>query len=392
MNAALPADGPTLAREISALSRQYASASEEARTLAPELVQALWNGGLMQWMNPREAGGQEPSFREMIDTWQEMAWQDGSFGWIGIANLPSAAFAAAYLPDAGFAEVFGTRGNRVTLGGQFAPNGLGTRVDGGYRVSGAWNFGSGTGHAEYVVAGFIPMVDGQMPMADNGLPEMLVAVLPREQITFTDGWHVQGLKGTGSYDYNLQDVFVPEARVFPLFTREPQRGASVAYRFGIMPVTAAGHAAWALGVARSCLDDVRELAQSKIRMGDMTTLAHKPTFQRGLAHHEGMWRAARVLVTDTFGRMEDAVNAGAGVTPAMRAEMRVAATYATEACREVVQWAHLSAGTTAIREGSRLERAFRDMYTGTQHAFISEKTYIDAAQVMLGVAADSPAL
>jgi alkylation response protein AidB-like acyl-CoA dehydrogenase len=70
----------------------------------------------------------------------------------------------------------------------------------------------------------------------------------------------------------------------------------------------------------------------------------------------------------------------------------VAATYATEACREVVQWAHLSAGTTAIREGSRLERAFRDMYTGTQHAFISEKTYIDAAQVMLGVAADSPAL
>jgi alkylation response protein AidB-like acyl-CoA dehydrogenase len=243
-----------------------------------------------------------------------------------------------------------------------------------------------------VVAGFIPMVDGQMPMAENGLPEMFVAVLPREEITFTDGWHVQGLKGTGSYDYNLQEVFVPDHRVFPLFTRSPLRGESVAYRFGIMPVTAAGHAAWALGVARSCLDDVRELAQSKIRMGDMTTLAHKPTFQRGLAHHEGMWRAARLLVTDTFGRLEDAVAAGAEVTPAMRAEMRVAATYATEACREVVQWAHLSAGTTAIREGSRLERAFRDMYTGTQHAFISEKTYIDAAQVMLGVAADSPAL
>ena len=392
MNAALPADGPTLARAMSALSRQFASASEQARTLAPELVGELWSSGLMQWMNPREAGGQEPSFREMIDTWQEMATQDGSFGWIGIANLPSAAFAAAYLPEAGFAEVFGAHGNHVTLGGQFAPNGLGTRVEGGYRVSGAWNFGSGTGHSEYVVAGFIPMVDGQMPMADNGLPEMFVAVLPREEITFTDGWHVQGLKGTGSYDYNLQEVFVPDHRVFPLFTRAPVRGESVAYRFGIMPVTAAGHAAWALGVARSCLDDVRELAQSKIRMGDMTTLAHKPTFQRGLAHHEGMWRAARLLVTDTFGRLEDAVAAGAEVTPAMRAEMRVAATYATEACREVVQWAHLSAGTTAIREGSRLERAFRDMYTGTQHAFISEKTYIDAAQVMLGVAADSPAL
>jgi alkylation response protein AidB-like acyl-CoA dehydrogenase len=66
--------------------------------------------------------------------------------------------------------------------------------------------------------------------------------------------------------------------------------------------------------------------------------------------------------------------------------MRIAATYATEACREVAQWAHLAAGTTAIREGSRLERAFRDLYTGTQHAFISEKTYIDSAQIKLGLA------
>jgi alkylation response protein AidB-like acyl-CoA dehydrogenase len=74
----------------------------------------------------------------------------------------------------------------------------------------------------------------------------------------------------------------------------------------------------------------------------------------------------------------------------MRADMRVAATYATEAAREVAQWAHLAAGTNAIREGSRLERAFRDLYTGTQHAFISEKTYIDSAQIWLGLADDLP--
>ncbi len=75
---------------------------------------------------------------------------------------------------------------------------------------------------------------------------------------------------------------------------------------------------------------------------------------------------------------------GGDLTPAMRADMRVAATYATEASREIVQWAHLAAGTSAIREGSRLERAFRDMYTGTQHVFIGEKTYTDAAQIRLG--------
>ena len=391
MNAPFSPDGLAMARALRDTVNQQAAACEQARTLVPELVQALWEGGLMQWMNPREAGGREPGFRELIDTWQEMAWQDGSFGWIGIANLPSAAFAAAYLPEAGFQEVFAANGNRVTLGGQFAPNGVGNRVEGGYRVSGAWNFGSGSGHSEFVVGGFIPMVDGQMQMAEGGMPVMLVAVFPREQINFTDGWFVQGLKGTGSFDYNVQDVFVPDARVFPLFSRDAQRGGAV-YRFGVMPIVAAGHAAWALGVARSLLDDVRQLAQSRIRMGDMTTLAHKTTFQRGLSHHEGMWRAARLLVTETFVRMEEAVTTGAELTPAMRAEMRVAATYATEACREVAQWVHLVAGTTAIREGSRLERAFRDMYTGTQHTFIGEKTYTDAAQIMLGLIPDSAGL
>jgi len=391
MSAAARLDGPAMARSIRDVVSANATACEEARTLTPAVVTALWDSGLMQFMNPFCAGGHEPSFRELIDTWQELAWQDGSVGWIGIANLPSIAFAAAYLPDEGYREVFTTHGNRSALGGQFAPNGLGQRVDGGYRLSGSWNFGSGTGHSNFVIGGFIPMHGSEMQMGEYAMPLMMVAVIPREQVNFTDGWFVQGLKGTGSFDYNVQDVFVPDHRVFPLFTRAPLRGGPL-YRFGVMPITAAGHAAWALGVARSALDDVRTLALEKVRMGDLSTLAHKPTFQRNLAHHEGMWRAARLLITETFSAMDTSVSAGAEVTPAMRADMRVAATYATEACREIVQWAHLAAGTTAIREGNRLERAFRDMYTGTQHAFIGEKTYTDSAQVMLGLIPDSPAL
>jgi len=99
-------------------------------------------------------------------------------------------------------------------------------------------------------------------------------------------------------------------------------------------------------------------------------------------------RAARLLVVTTFGDVERSVQAGEELTPTQRADMRVAATYATEASREIVQWAHLAAGTTAIREGSRMERAFRDMYTGTQHVFIGEKTYTDAAQIAMGMVED----
>ncbi len=221
---------------------------------------------------------------------------------------------------------------------------------------------------------------------------MRVATVARADVTFTDGWYVQGLKGTGSYDGNAADPFVPQCRTFALFARHPRRGSSPATRMGLMPVTAAGHASWALGVAKSMLDDVEELAATKFRMSDMASLASRPTFQKGLAHYVAAWRAARLLVLDSFTRAEEAVAAGEDLTPMMRADMRAAAVYATDVARAATEWAHLVAGTSSIREGSRLERAFRDIYTGTQHAFISEKVAIDAAQIWLGLIDDQPGL
>ncbi|OBI40140.1 acyl-CoA dehydrogenase [Mycobacterium kyorinense] len=378
-----------LAKGMCELVRAEAAESERNRTLTAPIVDEMWASGLMSAFGPVAAGGVEPSFADMIETWIEMAWQDGSFGWVGIANLPSTFAAAAYLPDDGFAEVFTAHDNRVTMGGQFFPNGQGVAVDGGYRVTGSWNFGSGIGHSQYVAAGFLPMDNGEMRWVSDGVPDMQVAVIPREDITFNDGWHVQGLKGTGSYDYSTQDVFVPHRRTFPLFRREPYRGSSPATRMGLMSVTAAGHASWALGVAKSMLDDVAELAATKYRMSDMgQSLASRPTFQKGLAHHVAAWRAARLLVLDAFTTAEASVASGQDLSPALRADMRVAAVYATDTARSCAEWAHLVAGTTAIREGSRLERAFRDMYTGTQHAFISEKVAIDAAQIWLGIIED----
>ncbi|OBK71879.1 acyl-CoA dehydrogenase family protein [Mycobacterium sp. 1274761.0] len=377
-----------LARGMRDMVQSEAAESERQRTLTPAIVEAMWSSGLLSAFNPRPAGGVEPSFAEMIETWMEMAWQDGSFGWVGIANMPSSFAAAAYLPDDGFAEVFTAHDNRVTMGGQYFPNGQGAAVDGGYRLSGSWSFGSGIGHSQYVAAGFFPMDDGQMRWVSEGVPDMQVAVVPREEISFNDGWFVQGLKGTGSYDYSADDVFVPARRTFALFSREPMRGHSPATRMGLMPVTAAGHASWALGVAKSMLDDVQELAATKYRMSDMASLASRPTFQKGLARHVSAWRAARLLVLQAFTTVESAVATGEELTPTLRADMRAAAVYATDVARGCAEWAHLVAGTSSIREGSRLERAFRDIYTGTQHAFISEKVAIDVAQIWLGIIDD----
>lgn len=374
------------ARSIRPTLEAEAGPSEAARTLTPPAVDALWESGLMTYLNPREAGGDEPQLAAMIDTWIELASADGAAGWIGIANLPTAMAAALHLPDEGFEEVFGS-GHRITSAGQLFPNGMGTVVDGGFEVTGSWNFGSGVGHSPVISAGFMQVVDGE-PLID--LDRLLVAVIDAADVELTDGWHVQGLCGTGSYDYEVDSVFVPEHRTYQLFTRTPRRGSAPLHRLGILPVVAAGHGSWALGVARSMLDDVATLAKEKVRMSDMETLALRQTFQRNLSHHSGMWRAARAGLIEACNTVETAVAAGTDLTPAMRADLRIAATYATEASREITQWAHLAAGTSAIRTGSRLERAFRDMYTGSQHAFISEKTYIDAAQIHLGLVEDLP--
>ncbi|HKA16298.1 MAG TPA: acyl-CoA dehydrogenase family protein [Myxococcota bacterium] len=381
------ADGPSKVRAVADVAAAEAAASERARTLTPRLVEAMWEAGLMSHMNPAEARGTEPGFRDMIETWIAMAAIDGSFGWTGLANFSATAASAAYLPEAGFAEVFG-RGACVVVAGQYAPNGQGAFVDGGIRLTGNYSFGSGTGHSAYIAAGYLPIRDGELQWEAPGVPELRVAIVPRTEVTFTDGWHVQGLKGTGSYDYQLRDLFVPAHRTYALFATEPHRGRSPAFRMGLMPITAAGHAAWALGVAKSMLDDVEQLAATKVRMGDLATLANRASFQQGLAHHAAMWRAARLLVLDAFEGAERAVAAREALTPVMRADLRVAAVYATHAARVVGEWAHLAAGTTAIREGSRLERAFRDLYTGTQHVFINEKVAAEAAQVWLGLVAD----
>lgn len=382
----LDMSGPDAARGLRETSLTEAAASEVARTLTEPMVDALWGSGLMTFLNVPEAGGSQPSFAEVMETWLELAWQDGSLGWIGIANFPSAMAASAYLTDEGFDEVFGDKLVRTTVGGQFFPNGRGIDMGDSYVVTGSWNFGSGTGHSRYVAAGFLPVVDGEATF------DIQAAIIPREEIRFLDGWNVQGLRGTGSYDYAVDELVVPKSRCFPLFKKEPERGTSPLFKMGLMPITAAGHACWVLGVARSMLDDIAELAQTKSRMSDMEPLVRRATFQRNFAHHTGMWRAARAGVFEAFTEAERLVLAGEPLSVQVRADMRIAANYATEASREVAQWAHLAAGTTAIRDGSRLERAFRDVYTGTQHAFISEKVYIDSAQVLLGLVDEHPGL
>jgi alkylation response protein AidB-like acyl-CoA dehydrogenase len=378
------------ARAVAPILAANAQRAEDERTLPPESVEALAEADLFRLALPCELGGEEADFATAIAVWEEVSRADGSAGWTLMANGSGAAAASAYLSDDAVAKIFGGD-EAATVGGQFAPRGTGLREGEGYRVTGSYSFGSGSAHSRYVSAGFIPLENGGPRMLENGLPDMRVGFVPREQVEFSDGWHVMGLQGTGSFDYEVRGLLIPDGFHFPLFGREPRRGGETfraVFRLNMMPMTGAGHAAFALGVGRRALDEIRAIATTRQRMGDPTPLAGRLTFQKEFVQAEAKLRAARLLVLDAFAELLATSRRGATETAEQRALVRAATTFATDAAREACDFAHLRAGTVAIRDGSVLQRCFRDIHTGSQHAFIGEKVYTDSATVLLGTVTD----
>ena len=384
------ADTAQRAHEMAEVVEAAAQDAEQQRSLTPEVVEALKQTGLLALCLPEAfRGGPAARFTDMLTAWEETARQDASTGWTHMANCTATAFCAAYLPGDAARSIFANGKGNIVVGGQFFPNGTASEEAGGYRLSGNWRFGSGTGHSDFIAAGFLLMRDGAPVMLDEIMPDMRVAVLPREQVDFKDGWHVMGLKGTGSFDYAVEALFVPEDMTFALQTREPNDLGGALFKLGVMTITAAGHAAFALGVGRRALDEVREMATTRQRMSDATPLAQRVTFQKDLGIHEAAMRAARCFVFSAFDAIERALDEGREVTTSMRADVRLATTHATEVAAKACDFAQRYAGSEAIRDGSVIERCFRDVHTATQHAFVSENTYIEAAKAMLGIS-DNP--
>jgi alkylation response protein AidB-like acyl-CoA dehydrogenase len=378
------------AREIAPLLEARAAQAERERTLPAETVAALAKAGVFRACLPPALGGEAAEFAECIEAFEAVSRADGSAGWTAMANATAAGAVAHFLPFEAARSIFGDD-PAATVGGQFAPRGTGVRDAGGWHVTGSYSFGSGTAHSGFVAAGFVPLEDGKPILEPNGLPRMLAAIVPRARVAFLDNWHVMGLRGTGSYDYELRGVHVPDDFAFRLFEDRPRHESAV-YRMGMMPITAAGHAAWALGVGRRALDEVRGMAHEKTRMGHATPLAGRMTFQRGLAAAEAKLRAARLYVFDAFGAALATSRRGDPVGIEQRAQLRLATCHATDVAREVADFAHDAAGTVAIRDGSPLQRAFLDAHTGSLHAFINERVAIECAEVMLGLRSEVPGL
>ena len=378
------------ARAVSPIVAAEALASERAGYLTEKAVDAMARAGLMGLVVPQALGGAEQGVETQLAVWEEVSRGDGSAGWCLMATATASSFAGAFCAPEAAHEMFAS-GPWVGHAGQFAPRGQGVAEEGGFQVTGDYSFGSGAAYSAYIAAGFIPLYDGQPKIEPSGLPEMRVAMLPRDRVLFRGNWHVAGLQGTGSFDYGVQQQHVDAGYTFSLFDKEPLTGGDL-YRMGIFPITAAGHAGWALGVGRHALDEIRKLSHTKTRMAAETTVSGDTRFQYELARAEAKLRSARAFVFEAFGDIERSVLAGDPPSLEQRALVRTSTTYCTEIAAEVADFAYRFAGTDSLRLPSDLQRAWRDIHAGTQHIFVADRTYLDAAQVFLGIAPEHIAL
>ena len=256
------------------------------------------------------------------------------------------------------------------------------RVDGGVRVSGRWPFASGITHCDWVWAGCLVMENGQPRMTSHG-PEIVHACMPVRELEIHDTWHVSGLCGTGSKDFSATDVFVPEHRIFALLDPAGHRPEPL-FQMPPLHLFVFQLVCVSLGIARGALDELNELAQSKIPSLYDQVLADKAVAQVELARSRGRLGAARSFLYGTVdGHVADGSRARAP-TKRQLALGRIAAIHAVETGATVTRTANTLGGGSSLYSKSSLQRHMRDAEAITHHFTVAPHTWEEAGRVLLG--------
>jgi alkylation response protein AidB-like acyl-CoA dehydrogenase len=362
---------------------------ERLRGLPRPLTLALAEAGLFRLLQPRELGGGEQSPMEFAETMGEIAYYDASTAWcVGQGNGCGAA--AAFLDPAVAREIFGPDDGIVAWG---PPSGDATakKVPGGWRLTGSWAFASGSHNASWFGAHiFEPGADGKpIRRADGGLT-LRTLLFPKEQAQMTDIWRVLGLRGTGSDQYSVADLFVADDHTV-LHDRKlaPAKQGGLLYRFSFSNLYASGFAGLALGVARGFYDSFVALAADKTPRGAKSTLRHNNVVQSQVAQASARLRAARAFLLTSLSDIWDEVAATGEITLDHNATIRLASTWAIKQAREVVDELYHAAGATAIFNAAPFERRFRDIHTIAQQMQGAQRHFETVGGILLGLEPDA---
>jgi alkylation response protein AidB-like acyl-CoA dehydrogenase len=368
-----------LAPELSARARE----SEQLGTLAPDLVARIRDAGLFRIAQPLGLGGLELEPQTIITVVEEIARADASAGWTVLIGAGGLAF-AAWLEPAVARDLLGADAD-YTCATVFAATGRAVpQKTGGFVVDGLWPFASGCRHAEWFLNG-VTVFDGDAPrmLPDRGR-DWRLALFPRSEADILDTWDVVGLRGTGSNDVRVSRIRVAdEHTISPFF--EPARHDGALWRLPFFTLAGVAFAGLPLGVGRRALDEVTELARTRVRAAATEPVAQDPAAQVELARAEGGLQAARAYVFDAVGEMWNAALAGDVPSLDQRARLQLAVQQAMRAGLEAVDTAFNLAGATSVASSHPLQRCFRDLHTANQHAYFSPAALKRYAKTRFGI-------
>ncbi|MFL5288478.1 MAG: acyl-CoA dehydrogenase family protein [Rhodopila sp.] len=385
------ADESPILHAAIALAPQIAAAGDEieqARRIPPPIARAMKDAGIFGMVMPRAWGGPELDLLTQFRVIETLAMADGSVGWCAMIGCDS-GYVSGFLDQdvarAMYPDI------RVATGGAATPIGKATRVAGGYRVEGRFPFVSGCHHSEWVWLGCIVHQDSA-PCADaNGVPETRQCFLRVSQCEILDTWHTTGLRGTGSNDVLVRDVFVPEEQTFsfqdPALVKRPGPLHAFPHLF-----IAKGPAV-ALGIARHAVDALIESAA--VRPARRYTLGDRPEaprmlrdevfIQEAAGRADTMLASVRAYYFDEMGALWETLVAGRPPSETQLARFITAHAHIIGACVEVVQLVYKAAGGTAVYAKGPLDRCLRNILTMNQHVAGSLRTYEVAGRLLFGL-------
>ena len=395
-------DAQPLVRAAAALQpglRGYHEEIEREQRLPPGLVEQLNAVGFYRMVIPRALGGLQVDPLTYLRVVELLAEGVGSVGW-NIANNSVGQLVTLGLPDEGVNEIYANGAATVIAGTAVPGGGQAVPVEGGYRVSGRWSFGSGCREAAWMLGSF-QIVDNDCPtLVDprgrprrrpDGKPLYWRGVFPRAEAEIVPGsWDVAGLRGTGSFDWTVEDVFLPERRTMPHagipLDNQWERWPGVTYALPVQCWVGPHHSAVITGIARAGIDALIDLAGGKTPRGrGPGLLCDNPQVQDAVGRADAILNAGRAYRTAMIAELWNTVAAGKDTTLEQRARCRLASTYAGDSAREAMDLVYRHGGSTSFQRASRLAECWRDLHTVGQTVTIAPEWYSIGGRVYLGM-------
>ena len=368
------------ARAIAAQVAPRGGEIEAARRIPRDISLAMGEAGFYRMFVGAAVGGLEVSPRIAAEVYETLAEGDAACGWVAFIGATT-GLALCRVTDEAVREIIARPDSLAT--GVFAATGVATPVDGGFRVTGRWDWGSGSPNADWIGGGCVLVEDGKPLTNSAGVPRNHMLFFPAADMISLDTWQVSGLSGTGSTAFEVRDLFVPARHAAGVLVRTPPDRPL--FRFPTFAPLAHGVGAVALGIARAALDEAIRVACEKRRGGSTVPLSERPHTQIEVARAEARLRAARALFYQTIDAAWDAAQQPGPVAIVHSRDMRLAINHAVAESTAVVDAMYTLVGGTAIYAASPLQRQFRDIHVATQHFMVSPNILETVGRLHLGL-------